>query len=69
MSELAARVTELEVKLGFAEDLIETLNQTIFRQQEQLDLLQRQLIELNRRVQSAEAHEQRDPSEELPPHY
>jgi SlyX protein len=69
MSELATRVTELEVKLGFAEDLIDTLNQTVFRQQEQLDLLQRQLIELNRRVQAAEAHEQRDPSEELPPHY
>jgi SlyX protein len=69
MNELATRVTELEVKLGFAEDLIDSLNQTIFRQQEQLDLLQRQLIELNRRVQAAEAHEQRDPGEELPPHY
>ena len=69
MSDLADRVTELEVKLGFAEDLIDTLNQTVFRQQEQIDLLQRQLTELHRRMREAESHEPRDPSEEIPPHY
>ncbi|MFZ5482676.1 MAG: SlyX family protein [Pseudomonadota bacterium] len=69
MSDLEARVTELEVKLGFAEDLIDSLNQTMFRQQERLDLMQREMTELYRRIREAEAHEQRDPSEEIPPHY
>jgi SlyX protein len=69
MNDLAGRVTELEVKLGFAEDLIDTLNRTVFRQQEQIDLLQRQLSELHRRMQAAESHESRDPGEEIPPHY
>ena len=41
MSDLEARVAELEVKLGFAEDLIDSLNQTVFRQQERLDLMER----------------------------
>ncbi|HPA90031.1 MAG TPA: SlyX family protein, partial [Quisquiliibacterium sp.] len=35
------RLTELEVKLAFAEDLVERLNETVFRQQEQIDLLLR----------------------------
>jgi SlyX protein len=69
MKDLTERVTELEVKLGFAEDLIDTLNQTVFRQHEQLDLLQRQLIELHRRMKESESRETQDASEEIPPHY
>ncbi len=68
-ADLASRVTELEVKLGFAEDLIDTLNQTVFRQQEQLDLLQRQLVELHRRMREADSQEARDSVQEIPPHY
>ncbi|TCJ13520.1 SlyX protein [Parasulfuritortus cantonensis] len=66
---MAARITELEIKLGFAEDLIDTLNGTVFRQQEQIDLLQSQLTELYRRMREAEGQERRDPGEEIPPHY
>ena len=69
MKDLAGRVTELEIKLGFAEDLIDTLNNTVFRQQEQIELLQRQLVELHRQIKDAESREGRDPSEEIPPHY
>lgn len=69
MSDIEARITELEIKLGFAEDLIDTLNRTVFRQQEQIDLLQRQLTELHRRLKESEGQERRDPSEEVPPHY
>ncbi|MDD4881568.1 MAG: SlyX family protein [Gallionellaceae bacterium] len=69
MTDLAERVTELEIKLGFAEDMIDTLNQSVFRQQEQIDLLQRQLTEMHRRMRESEAVESRDPGEELPPHY
>ena len=33
------RLTELEIKLGLTEHLVEELNRTVFRQQEQLDLM------------------------------
>lgn len=65
------RVTELEVKLAFAEDLLDTLNSTVFRQQEQIDRLQRELRELCHLLislpqESLQPHSLRD---ELPPHY
>jgi len=65
------RLNELEAKLAFAEDLIETLNQTVIRQQAQLDLLQQQLRLLHQRMQNmqASADETRTPREEIPPHY
>ena len=34
---MEARLTELEVKLGFAEDLLDALNRTVYRQQQQID--------------------------------
>lgn len=63
------RLTELETKLAFAEDLIDTLNQAVFRQQEQLDRLQEQLRLLHRQLQDAQPQETRSPREEIPPHY
>ena len=33
------RITNLEVKLSFSEDLLEELNQTIYKQQQQIDAL------------------------------
>lgn len=63
------RLTEVEAKLAFAEDLIDTLNQTVFRQQAQLDLLQEQLRVLHRQLQDALPAEQRDLRDEIPPHY
>lgn len=65
---MEARVTELEVKLAFAEDLLETLNQTVFRQQEQIERLERQVRELRDLLQSLPT-EQRSLRDELPPHY
>ncbi|MFN3750526.1 MAG: SlyX family protein [Thiobacillus sp.] len=64
-----SRLAELEAKLAFAEDMIDTLNQTVFRQQEQLDLLQAQLRVLHRRVQDALPAEERNLRDEIPPHY
>jgi SlyX protein len=65
-----ARLNELEAKLTFAEDLIDTLNQTVVRQQSQLDLLQQQLRLLHRQLQDAlPAGEARTLRDEVPPHY
>lgn len=62
------RVTELEVKLAFAEDLLDSLNQTVFRQQEQVLRLAREVREL-REMLLCLPIEQRNPRDELPPHY
>ncbi len=63
------RLTELETKLAFAEDLLETLNQTVVRQQAQIDLLQEQLRLLHRQLKDVRPDEARTPRDELPPHY
>jgi SlyX protein len=63
------RLTELEVKLAFAEDLLETLNATVCRQQQDIETLQRQVRQLREQLlaqPSAEPHSLRD---EIPPHY
>lgn len=64
-----ARLDELEAKLAFAEDLIDTLNQTVVRQQGQIDSLQQQLRLLHQRLQDALPGEARAPRDEIPPHY
>ncbi len=63
------RLNELEAKLAFAEDLIDTLNQTVIRQQSQIDSMQQQLRLLHQRLQEALPDETRTPRDELPPHY
>jgi SlyX protein len=63
------RLTELEVKLTFAEDLLDELNRTVFRQQEEIDLLRRELSRLGQQVRDWEPPERIDPREEIPPHY
>jgi SlyX protein len=66
---MEARVTELEVKLAFAEDLLETLNQTVFRQQEQIDRLQQEVRALRQQMLLAQPAEPRSLRDEIPPHY
>ena len=63
------RITELEVKLGFAEDLLDELNKTVFRQQQQLEQLQLELKALRQQVQLQAPAEPRSLADELPPHY
>ena len=66
---MESRITDLEVKLSFAEDLLEELNRTIFRQQQQIDQLQQEVRVLRQQMQSslpAAGWTQRD---EIPPHY
>lgn len=67
--ELAQRVIELEIKASFAEDLLDQLNQTIYRQQQQIDLLQREVAALRTQVPEGSAAQARNLRDELPPHY
>jgi SlyX protein len=61
------RLTELEIKASFTEDLLEQLNLIIYRQQEQIDSLLRQVAQL--RAQGPEPGAARNLRDELPPHY
>ncbi len=64
-----ARLTELEIKLSYAEDLLDTLNHTVFRQQEQIDRLQKQVRDLQNQVQAMPSGPAGTLRDELPPHY
>jgi SlyX protein len=66
---MEARLNELEAKVALAEDLIETLNQAVIRQQSQIDLLQQQLRLLHQRLQEALPDESGSVRDEIPPHY
>lgn len=63
------RVTELEVKLAFAEDLLDTLNATVYRQQQRIEQLERAVRDLRQLVVQSLPAEQRSLRDEIPPHY
>ena len=63
------RLTEVETKLAFAEDLLDTPNQTVIRQQAQIDSLQQQLSLLHQQLQDAQPNEAHTLRDEIPPHY
>ena len=69
MESMESRLTELEIKISYSEELVETLNHTVFRQQEQITMLQRQLAELQRQVQTIPTGPSQTLADELPPHY
>lgn len=66
---LDGRLAELEIKAGFAEDLLDTLNATIYRQQQQIERLQREVQELREQLRSSMPAEGRSLRDEIPPHY
>jgi SlyX protein len=67
LKELSARIDELEARLMFQDDTIETLNATITAQWHQIDALTRQVAALSDRLREAEAMPK--PANEPPPHY
>lgn len=66
---LEDRLTELEIKASYTEDLLDHLNATVARQQQQIDLLVRELIELRKQQPEAGPGAARSLRDELPPHY
>jgi SlyX protein len=63
------RLTQLEIKLSFTEDWVDTLNQLVIEQQAQIDGLKRQLQALRLESPTDGAQAARNPRDELPPHY
>ena len=63
------RLTELEIKASYAEDLIETLNEIVARQQQQIEVLVRELYQLRQQAPEGGPAPFRSLRDELPPHY
>jgi SlyX protein len=63
------RLTELEIKASFTEDLVEQLNQIITAQQAQIDRLVREVVQLREQSDSAAAGGPRNLRDDLPPHF
>ena len=66
---LEKRLTELEIKIGLADDLIDQLNQTLFRQQQQIEFLAKELASLRQQVPQERNTQLPSQRDELPPHY
>lgn len=63
------RLTELEIKASFTEDLLDRLNEVVVHQQQQIDRLQREVLALRQQLEQAQAPGFRSLRDELPPHY
>jgi SlyX protein len=66
---VAARLDEVEVKLGYVDDLLDTLNRTVFRQQQQIEQLAQALAALRQSLRPIASGAASDPRDEIPPHY
>lgn len=65
-----SRLAEIEAKLMLSDDLLETLNRTVYRQQQHIDRLERELRTLREQIEGMDAAgEPRTPRDEVPPHY
>ncbi len=63
------RLVDLEVKAAYADDLLDRLNHTIFRQQQQIESLARELLALRQQFVASGAPGPGGSADERPPHY
>jgi SlyX protein len=63
------RLTDLEIKASFTEDLLERLDAVIVRQQQQIDSLTREIAHLKQAATRGETTEFRSLQDGPPPHY
>lgn len=63
------RLTELEIKLSFTEDLVDSLNLTVYRQQQTIDQLIMEMRSLRQQFLTSLPAEARNLADEIPPHY
>ncbi len=70
MNPLDQRLTDLEIKASFTEELVDQLNTVIVRQQRQIDALLREVADLRQQAPDDPAGRPlRNLRDELPPHY
>lgn len=66
---METRLNELEAKISLAEDLLDALNRTVYRQQQQIERLQQDIRVLRQQLHDATPAEATDLGGEIPPHY
>jgi len=66
---LEARTMDLEVKASYTDDLLEQLNMTIYRQQQQIDALINEVRQLRQQAPDGGHSGTGNLRDELPPHY
>ena len=66
---LEQRLTDLEIKTGLADDMLDQLNQTIFHQQQLIDALAREVNALRQQLPQDRNTGLQNLRDELPPHY
>jgi SlyX protein len=64
-----SRITELEIKLSYSEDLLDTLNALVARQQQDITALLREVAQLRQQGAEPGMAAPRNLRDELPPHY
>jgi SlyX protein len=63
------RIIDIEIKLTRQEDLLDTLNKTVYQQQKKIDELETLCAALARRLKELTEAAQQNPVNERPPHY
>lgn len=64
------RLVDIEIKIARQEDLVDTLNKTIYAQQKKIDELETLCAALARHIREIrEAASEGGPANEKPPHY
>ncbi len=64
------RIAELESQLLFQEDLLQSLNKVVIRQEEQIEKLERELRAIREQITVVMQEQGKNPAEEPPPpHY
>ncbi len=66
---MESRLEKIEAKLSLAEDMLEELNKTVYRQQCRIDQIEQIMDALRHQVQTTMPDDTRTPGEEIPPHY
>jgi len=67
---LQETIMDLQARLAFQEDSLDTINMTVVRQQSKIDLLQREILRLKEMLEELRgAQGDAGDSIELPPHY
>jgi len=68
-TDVSDRLTNLEIKASFSEDLLDKLDQIIIRQQDQIDRLIQEVRWLRQQTPAEGSTTPRNLRDELPPHY
>jgi len=69
IDELSQQLVDLETRMAFLEDTVETLNMTVFRKTEELKKLTQKNLLLTDQLKQIQATIEPNAEDEIPPHY